>query len=417
MIADPNNSEMDGPQFKLDIRNQPIQEEDSDAAKALSDTANILRAVRCYRSPSLSHTDLFAQQAQPPQRKLGTTRGRRDVRNTIFVPNPSSENLPVGDPGIGLPPISPYAKATVDDHRGADAQSVRSAHSLSSLSAGTAVKHPEMAGPGLNASIVETVAAWFENGAITKSIVIGELALVNHASSLTETSTSIRLENFPVLEKVAPNPTFIDSVPSKSGEYKLDLSQISKPQVAFKYQVHLDDTIASQGAHVPISLSANWKAEPTQISVILNYGFNPLFLSSTSPRQVNLSNVVVIVTVEGAKSITCQSKPMGTYSKERNLIYWRLGDLNLREEDGGLKLLARFSTESEAKPGNIEARWEVIGDNAAGLGSGLGIARVAEKSEGMGTADPFADNGTEKKEEWADVKVVRKLVSGKYVAH
>lgn len=34
------------PQFKLDIRNAPIQEEDGDADAALANMANTLRAVR-----------------------------------------------------------------------------------------------------------------------------------------------------------------------------------------------------------------------------------------------------------------------------------------------------------------------------------------------------------------------------------
>ena len=102
-------TENDQPQFKLDIRNQPIQEEDGDAQKALSNMANTLRAVGYYEFVVVFVLWLIViKQAQPPQRKLGTNRGRRDVRNTIFVPNPSSENLPVGD--TILPPASPFSK-------------------------------------------------------------------------------------------------------------------------------------------------------------------------------------------------------------------------------------------------------------------------------------------------------------------
>lgn len=38
-------SETEQPQFKLDIRNEPIREEDGDAQTALSNVANTLRAV------------------------------------------------------------------------------------------------------------------------------------------------------------------------------------------------------------------------------------------------------------------------------------------------------------------------------------------------------------------------------------
>lgn len=48
------------PQFKLDIRNEPIHEEDRDAQSALSNVANTLRAVsfRAYSS-SLNHTHIY----------------------------------------------------------------------------------------------------------------------------------------------------------------------------------------------------------------------------------------------------------------------------------------------------------------------------------------------------------------------
>ena len=46
--------ESDQPQFKLDIRKDPIKEEDSEAQKALSDMANTLRAVRSLQLPHAS---------------------------------------------------------------------------------------------------------------------------------------------------------------------------------------------------------------------------------------------------------------------------------------------------------------------------------------------------------------------------
>ncbi|KAL8764662.1 MAG: hypothetical protein Q9194_006905, partial [Teloschistes cf. exilis] len=90
-----------------------------------------------------------------------------------------------------------------------------------------------MTEPGLNASVVETVSAWFSAGQVTRAVVIGELALAhNDNSSINDNPTApntetIRLENFPVLEKVAPNPTFITPIPSRSGEYTLNLAHIS----------------------------------------------------------------------------------------------------------------------------------------------------------------------------------------------
>lgn len=390
-------------QFKLDIRPEPIKE-DPDAQSAFSSVANTLRAQ--------------ASQAATP-RKPGTVRGRRDVRNTVFVPSGQSlESAGLGGPQApSAPPfnLSGVPPLPLDAQRGSDAQSIRSAHSMSSMTS-TAVTHPQMRQPGLNASIVETVSATFEKSEVVKAVVIGELALQHNPSETTSSSGSenIRLENFPVLEKVAPNPTFISQIPSRSGEYSVNVSQVSRPSVAFKYQVHLEDS--SLAAHAPVSITPSWKIQPTQASVILTYAFNPAF-SSPAKRSVSLKNVVVFISVENAKALSCQSKPQGIFSKERSLIYWKLGDMTLDGyAEAPQKLLARFSTEGEAKPGSVETRWEISGDAAAGLGSGLSLSQMGSKEEGG--SDPFADESTWSSAAgtWKEVPVHRKLMSGKYIA-
>ena len=341
------------------------------------------------------------------------------MRNTIFIPSPQTpETNPIAE--SLLPPASPFTNSRTgnmasEDAKGSDAQSVRSAHSLSSL-AHPVIKHPEMHKAGLNASIIETVNATFSGGQVTKSVVMGELALAHNASEARSESgiDAIRLENFPVLEKVAPNPTFISQVPSKSGEYNVNLAQLGRTSVAFKYQVHLDE--ASLSAHAPIMLTANWKVEPTQTSVILNYSFNTGF-SSAAKRSVSMQNVAVYVNIEGTKALSCLSKPIGNFSREKSRIYWKLGDLTLDAyQEGPQKLLARFSTEAEARPGEVEARWEISGEHASGLGSGLSLSQsVGAKEDG---ADPFADEGTPSLSAsmYKEVPVVRRLLSGKYNA-
>ena len=275
-----------------------------------------------------------------------------------------------------------------------------------------------MTQPGLNASVVETVSAWFSDGQVTRAVVIGELALAHNApeNSSSSGSESIRLENFPVLEKVAPNPSFITQAPSRSGEYTVSLSQIPRTTVAFKYQVHLEESTLT--SHAPVRLAPSWKVEPTQTSVILHYGFNSSF-ASPSGRSVSLKNVVVLINVENAKTQSCASKPAGIFYKEKSMMVWKLGDITLDGYAAGpQKLLARFSTDSEAKPGNVEMRWEISGESAAGLGSGLGLSQSSKEEGG---SDPFADEGTLSVSTgawaWKELPVVRKIISGKYVAN
>ena len=355
--------------------------------------------------------------AQP--RKPGTVRGRRDVRNTVFIPsNQSLESAGLGGPALpSVPSLGLSSPPMSGTQPGSDAQSIRSAHSVNSLASPATAMHPQMHQSGLNASIIETVSATFEKTQVTKATVIGELALQHNPSETASASgtESIRLENFPVLEKVAPNPIFINQIPAKSGEYSVSLSQVTRPSVAFKYQVHLEDT--NLAAHAPISITPSWKIEPTQASVILTYAFNPAFVSPAK-RSVSLKNVVVVIPVENAKALSCQSRPQGIFAKERSLVYWKLGDMTLDGyAEAPQKLLARFSTESEAKPGNVEVRWEISGEGATGLGSGLSLSQTAGSKE-EGGSDPFADEGTSTNAtgSWREVQVMRKIISGRYIA-
>jgi len=365
------------------------------------------------------------QQAQQiaPTRKPGPTRGRRDVRNTIFVPSPQSPESATAETSV-LPPASPFRTGRTgtlssEDHTGSDTQSIRSSHSLGSMGGGL-VKHPDLHQPGLNASIVETVSAWFQKGQVTKAIMIGELALAYNSTNTSPppSTESIRLENFSVLEKVAPNTAFITQAPERSGEYVATLSSLARTAVAFKYQVHLEE--ATLPSHAPMVLTTTWKIETQQASVILGYAFNPAF-ASAAKRSVAMKNVTIGIALEGARATTCQSKPVGTFSKEKSLIYWKLGDIILDQyESGPHKLLARFSTETEAKPGNVEARWEISGEDAIGLGSGLSISHQNNSIEGVREegSDPFADEGVTPAPNafWKEIPVVRKLISGKYIA-
>lgn len=435
------------PQFKVDIRNAPIQEEDSgEAESAIANVANTLR-----------------MQAAPTKRS-NTTRGRRDVRNTVFIPSsssgpdmppfaeptnapplpnttsPSASPLPSASPipssaspQIPVPasppaarPQSPLRPASHrlnlgEDHAASDTQSIRSARSLSSSHSHT-VRHPDLHEPGLNSSIVETVSTWFEHGNVTRAVVIGELALAYNPTDLSAPfgNETIRLENFPVLEKVAPNPTFVDQVPDKAGDYTINLSSITRTQVAFKYQVHLDETNIASFA--PIALTPAWKVEPTQTSVILSYSLNPAFRLAPGQTSITLNNVILVIHLDptGAKSSHCQSKPVGTFSKDKSMIYWRLGEVVLSADQPGQQLRARFYTDGEAKSGNVEARWEISGANASGHGSGLGISQMVQAGDaGDAEADPFADESAAPASPaitWKDVATVKKISNGTYTA-
>lgn len=145
--------------FKLSIQNKPLSEDDAAAKAALSNVSSAL-------------------QMGMPSRK-GTVRGRRDVRNTIYVPSngdgPESP-VPPTPPmpsGVSKPPAVAALTSEASVTGTSDSQSVRSGNSLGTLAP---ARHPEMSDPGLNASIIETMTAAFEDGAVKRAKIGGEIA-------------------------------------------------------------------------------------------------------------------------------------------------------------------------------------------------------------------------------------------------
>jgi hypothetical protein len=343
---------------------------------------------------------------------------------TFSVPAPTTFPIPAPP----AQPASPSLKAPFghrnllsDDHPASDTQSVRSGRSLSS-SASTTIRHPDLHAPGLNASLVETVSAWFEQGIVTKAMVIGQVALAYNPIDLTAGPfgmETIRIENFPVLEKVAPNPAFIEQAQDSPGNYTVDLSKITKTSVAFHYQLHLDSENLSSFA--PILLCPVWKPEATQISVLLQCSLNSKF-DLGDATTLTLHNLVLVVRLEpGVRALSCQSKPAGTFSKDKGLIYWRMGEVTLSKDQPAQTMRARFLTDGEAKPGNTEARWEITGTQSLALGSGLGVSQaVPIEFKPEGEADPFADAEEnvaplDPPAGWKPVASVKRMMSGTYL--
>src|ERR1700760_1873373 len=153
-------------------------------------------------------TMLISEQQATPRRN-NTIRGRRD-RNTILLPSPSVPELPVAaaastsssslpnspgfpqaqqqsTPSNQITPFKLVHRSTLgtDDGNTSDTHSIRSGRSLSS-SISTTVRHPDLHNPGLSASIVETVSAWFSDGTVDRAVQIGEIALAYNPTDSNE---------------------------------------------------------------------------------------------------------------------------------------------------------------------------------------------------------------------------------------
>lgn len=387
-------------------------------------------------------------------------RGRRDVRNTIFIPNPEPP-LPNNGPfatsntssslgtGLGIAgnassgistashaddmTASPIkAPAMVPEERAvSDTTSIHSAQSL-----GAVAHHPELHEPGLNASVVETVSTWFSNGTVSKSFVIGEVALAYNSSQSPADTETIRLNNFQMLEKIAPNPSFVTSTLSEkakekatseeaAGEYNVALTAIKRsiPVIAFKYQLHLDPSNLS--AYSPVLLTPAWQIQEGQASVILIYTLNPAFVLSTTDTPSNttsitLKNVAISITLDpsadAGKATSAMMAPQtgAAFKRKQGLVVWKMLELVVSNEKQ--KFLARFMTTGPAaKPGHIEAKWQLPGMT----GSRLGVSTLRGGEKAKEAADPFADDGTmpaTPARVWNEVHTARSLISGRYSA-
>ncbi|KAH6634847.1 Muniscin C-terminal mu homology domain-containing protein [Chaetomium sp. MPI-SDFR-AT-0129] len=413
--------------FKLNIQNEPIPEEDQDAKQAaLSSVANALNMGM-------------------PSRKAGTVRGRRDVRNTVYMPslpthetpeNPfplsASPSLPTSST---FPKPTPPATFTSEPSQASDTQSIRSGTSFggsSALAGAARSKHPDMVGPsygpGLHSSIIETVSAVFQEGEPASVKMNGEIAFSyvpdpEHPFADHET---IRLDKFAVLESIGPNRVFVTNTTAPD-EFSIDLSYLNTTTPAFTYRVHADSDTAL-ASHCPIAIHPVWKPQADKLGLLLQYRLNPSFSQHQGP--VVLSNVVFIATYEGARASGVQTKPSGTHLKDKHLVYWRLGDLTLT--DGWAKIICRVIGEQNAEPlpGKVEVRWEWTPSPDMEAGSGISVSRLLPEGKGKGKAteapeeeDPFADAGSPPRSPspsaspgkvWKDVPLVKRLVAGKY---
>ncbi|KAM3085126.1 Suppressor of Profilin deletion [Clarireedia jacksonii] len=395
--------ELNEPQFKLDIRDQPIPEQDADAQAALSNVANTLRS----------------SQLVTPGRKVGTVRGRRDVRHTVYVPSPSLdvaqlENKHPPSPNIPAGAARAAALAALSDHGApsvSDTTSIRSGHSLSSHQV---TKHTEMHKPGLNASIIETLNVTWENGEVKTVKIAGEVALTYISSidggALPPSGTeTIRINNTSKLEAIGPNRTFIHPVSEdKSDEFTVDLASVShKAASAFQYRVNVDETELS--AHAPLLLRPAWKLQGDKLGLILEYALNPAFSSD----PINFHQLIITAVYTGPKATSCQTKPSGTHIRDKSRIHWRMGDVTLTHTPQKLVCRLLNSEGAVPQPGHIEARWEI---QTPAVTSGISISRL-EAPKDAEELDPFADGSSAPTVgNWVELETARKISAGTYEA-
>ncbi|WEW54939.1 Suppressor of Profilin deletion [Emydomyces testavorans] len=441
------------PGINLTIRDRPIQEDEGEAKQAMDEMASTLR--RQAKQSGLA-------------RSPGSLRGRRDVRNTVFIPNlpvseneiqsgiPSRTNPETVNPAVSpshIPQSATLSGTNQDDHTLSDVTSIHSSQTLHSLSG--LISHPELHAPGLSASIVEKLTASVSGGIVTQSFVVGELALAyNPTESSSVDHQIVRLDNFQVLERVAANPQFVTEVghsptngtqPSETtddrkGEYNILLTSLRgpAPAVAFKYQIHLDSSNLS--AYCPLIFEPIWNVQEFQASVIINYSLNPQFISSSPLTSIILQNLVLTVNLdvspfdeetkqprEVARATGAAMHPNigASFRRRTSSVVWKIPELEVKA-DGENRFLARFSTiTSWPRKGKVEARFDAITKDT-NLRLGISSYGPAVQGEEAKSVDPFADatggtssqvaDPTTESENWTELPTQRKLSVSRYVS-
>lgn len=187
----------------------------------------------------------------------------------------------------------------------------------------------------------------------------------------------------------------------------------------FSYRVFAEEAeTPTLGRFTPLLVKPAWKPTGDKLGLLLQYCLNP---ASVWTAPVTLHNVVLVATYEG-RATGAQTKPSGTHLKDKQLVYWRLGDVTLTPEPQKIVCRIVGADGTEPMPGNIEARWEYVARPETSVGSGISISRlIGAKGKGKQVAedDPFADESLAAGDAaadpvWADVPLTRRLVSGKY---
>ncbi|KIW93196.1 uncharacterized protein Z519_05801 [Cladophialophora bantiana CBS 173.52] len=406
------------------IRDKPIEEDESEAQLAMNNMANQLRSQ--------------AQNAGI-NRVQGSVRGRRDVRNTMYVPS-STEALPhtarapapmtipenASSPEVTLasPIQRPAVVALSQDEHGAMGSDTASMHSSRSLAGPS--PHPDLHEPGLNASVIETVHSWFTESGISRSFVLGEVALACNPTGLHDPDTeTVRIQHFELLDKVAANPIFMSQIKSpedsaaqaeeRAGCYSVLVSSLRRPtpMICLKYQLHMEESNLAQ--YSPVLITPAWQIVEGQVSVIVLYSLNPVFGNGPlTLRNVHIS-VNLDTTGEGTgKAMSAMMAPTqgASFRRKASSVVWRMNEFTVKPEQE--RLLVRFMTQGGmAKKGGVEVKFEIPGRTA----SGVGVEKLVAKEN-----DPFADDGgavedaEPVKKSWETVPTKSKLVSGRYTA-
>ncbi|KDN37659.1 hypothetical protein K437DRAFT_251770 [Tilletiaria anomala UBC 951] len=387
---------------------------------------------------------LGAPKAAPIRRNTTSRRDRRDVRNTVYNPALGEESRPMSQFGLGALTIpergdaaaaessaagsahpSPLAATSTQSlfatKSGASSASRtadgRTQSMLSNVSSSRAAADPftntALGASGISTAITETVNVLFSGKELSKIMVVGEVGLSLKDVVSTE-PLHIRVDAFEQLEKAAPNPAFLTAIYGRPGEYKLDVAALlaqgiggTAQATVLKYQLYVSDDPIRRRRYLPLDVSAQWRCEDTQTSLLLSYSVNPdsklcTASANSDEQEARLHGISFVVGITPSNVSSVMSKPSGTWIAESKKMQWALPDeLSLGSTAASAtvqKVLARFQVDAKSTPQPVGVRWTVRGKTL----SALGISVVQDSTEAPSKV--------------AIAETVRQCIAGKFLA-
>lgn len=202
---------------------------------------------------------------------------------------------------------------------------------------------------GLVAVSVESVDAEYKGDALVRSSVTGHALAVVHGSSAPTLSVGTLLSD--ANAKLTPCP-LLKQITDLS--FELPTNSYQTLQELCTYSIN------SAVASVPIKLTPLWRIENKTVRLVLTYQLSDLYLGGS---KATIENLVISVRIGGStRAISAQSKPVATFSREKQRVTWRLPQRQtLTRGVVAGKLLCQCSTEEPgAQPGPIELHARVV---------------------------------------------------------
>ncbi|XP_031430880.1 SH3-containing GRB2-like protein 3-interacting protein 1 isoform X3 [Clupea harengus] len=237
------------------------------------------------------------------------------------------------------------------------------------------------------AAFTETVNAYFKGADPSKCVVkiTGEMVLSfpagitrHFANNTAPAVLTFSITNYNRLEHVLPNPQLLccDTAQSNptSKEFWVNMPNLmthlkkvseQKPQATYYNVDMLKYQVSAQGLQsTPLSLATSWRCEPTSTDLRIDYKYNGDAM--TTPAALN--NVQFLIPVDGGVSKLQAVLPPAAWNAEQQRILWKIPDISLRAENGGVgSLLARFQlTEGPSKPAPLALQFTSEGSNLSG---------------------------------------------------